>query len=264
MCPPGFVGKRCEINLKRFQVLDDYENRVRNTNRLRIFASASPLKCSNDLCFNRGNCLVDKSNNLGYKCNCLPYFTGPTCMINFNPCEENTCGNKSQLCITNGHSFTCIDSPRYQTLSDQMILFSTTKHDTTAITTTTTNPSNSFFDTEKIEAKINRLNHDSDPNQFNMPEYCKDTIQETDSSKNDDASCVKLRIAKTPYANDSYYIIENNSIWYIKNGQFKNGDKWPKKIEQIFPDTNLDDDEESIDAALYDDFHGHFLIFKVI
>ncbi|XP_076359176.1 uncharacterized protein LOC143251821 [Tachypleus tridentatus] len=76
-CPPGLVGKNCEINE------DD---------------------CSSDICEHGGTC-IDALN--GYHCLCLPGFTGVNCAHNIDDCVGDPCLNGG-TCVDNINSYICL------------------------------------------------------------------------------------------------------------------------------------------------------------
>ena len=62
--------------------------------------------CTSELCFNQGTCLVDRLSPLGFRCACMPYFTGDTCLVRFNPCDLRPCPH-DYVCLTNGYTYKC-------------------------------------------------------------------------------------------------------------------------------------------------------------
>lgn len=66
-----------------------------------------------------------------------------------------------------------------------------------------------------------------------------------------------LRLSKSHHSATSYYYIQNGLIWLVDNGVPIQG--WPKSLSQVFPGM---DEDELIDAVIYDENHGHYLLFK--
>ena len=63
--------------------------------------------CASNPCYNSGNCTdvvgTDISNDDPYSftCACQPGFMGDQCEIRINECEEDPCGDDSDMCIDN-------------------------------------------------------------------------------------------------------------------------------------------------------------------
>jgi hypothetical protein len=66
-----------------------------------------------------------------------------------------------------------------------------------------------------------------------------------------------LRLSRTHHSNTSYYLVENNLIWFVDGDEYQS-DRWPKKLYKIFPGV-----EGNVDAILYDDNLNTYLVFKV-
>lgn len=66
-----------------------------------------------------------------------------------------------------------------------------------------------------------------------------------------------LRLVKTLHTNGSYYLIQNESVWFLNDEKYDER-TWPMKFSNIFPNIN-----GPIDAILFDDIKKEFLIFKV-
>ena len=104
---------------------------------------------------------------------------------------------------------------------------------------------------ERFKSQIDNFNLDLTGS--NVPNKCKNEIENQKM----------LKLARTPYSNDSFYLIENDNIWYVENQKYKNGDKWPKKVSEIFPELNTENGAKEIDAILFDDINEQYLIFRV-
>ena len=66
-------------------------------------------------------------------------------------------------------------------------------------------------------------------------------------------------MTRTPYMENSYFIVENDLIWYINdNDDSKEASSWPQSLSYVFPSI-----DGPIDSILYDDDKNEFLIFKV-
>ncbi|CDW52690.1 neurogenic locus notch protein 2 [Trichuris trichiura] len=77
VCPPGFAGKLCEVNI------DD---------------------CDNAHCENGGTCVDEVAD---YHCNCLPGWAGKRCELNIDECLSQPCLNGG-VCVDKVDGFHCI------------------------------------------------------------------------------------------------------------------------------------------------------------
>jgi hypothetical protein len=67
-----------------------------------------------------------------------------------------------------------------------------------------------------------------------------------------------LKMTRTPFSENSFYIIEDDYIWFINENENLNRTAWPQKVSYIFPTIS-----GKIDAILFDESKNEFLIFKV-
>ena len=81
-CPPGFLGKHCEINVD---------------------------ECANNPCTNSGTC-SDLIND--FACECVPGYSGKKCEVNVDECASNPCTN-SGTCSDLINDFACECIPGY-------------------------------------------------------------------------------------------------------------------------------------------------------
>lgn len=87
-----------------------------------------------------------------------------------------------------------------------------------------------------------------------MPSLCKTSFRKTNQFQNN-----SVKMSRTPYSENSFYIVENDFIWFVNEVVGINRTAWPQKISYIFPTMT-----GQIDAILFDDSKNEFLIFKVI
>lgn len=64
-------------------------------------------RCLEEMCSNGGTCVVDPTNQSGYKCLCEPQFSGPTCLINLDSCVLNPCP-RNHRCVNRGTTYECV------------------------------------------------------------------------------------------------------------------------------------------------------------
>ncbi|XP_035390719.1 protein jagged-1a isoform X2 [Electrophorus electricus] len=75
-CPEGYSGENCERD----------------------------NACLSEPCFNRGSCV---ESSQGFRCQCTPGWTGPSCSVNEDDCSPNPC-NHAGTCVDLVNSFRCI------------------------------------------------------------------------------------------------------------------------------------------------------------
>ena len=89
-----------------------------------------------------------------------------------------------------------------------------------------------------------------------IPVICKNINNKTEIKKQ------PIRYVNTPHSLNSYYLIQDDLIWYVdnlgqeENSNFKN--KWPKRLIEIFPSI-----ENDVNAIIYDELSNEYLLFKV-
>lgn len=66
-----------------------------------------------------------------------------------------------------------------------------------------------------------------------------------------------LRLMKTLHSNSSYYLIQDDLVWFLEDEKYDEN-LWPVSLESIFPKI-----KSNIDAIIYDDINNEYLIFKV-
>ena len=66
-----------------------------------------------------------------------------------------------------------------------------------------------------------------------------------------------LRLVKTLHTNSSYYLIQDDLIWYLDDEKYDET-VWPMRISRLFPNI-----KGKVDAIIFDDIKNEYLIFKV-
>lgn len=91
VCPPGFIGSKCENNIN---------------------------ECESNPCKNNGIC-IDGPNN--YTCNCSQTgYTGTNCEENINECNFKPCLNQG-ICFDTYGSYICQCPPGYDGLNCNLV-----------------------------------------------------------------------------------------------------------------------------------------------
>jgi hypothetical protein len=85
-----------------------------------------------------------------------------------------------------------------------------------------------------------------------MPSICKTSFRKSTKVYNN-----SLKMTRTPFSENSFYIFEDDYIWFINENENLNRTAWPQKVSYIFPTMS-----GKIDAILFDESKNEFLIFK--
>lgn len=231
--------------------------------------------CLNDSpCKNGGDCKVD--DKFEYICNCKFGYLGRNCEI-MNHCliDSNICKNEG-LCQMIDNKPTCkckqgfeppyCEKPtnflKITTSSNGLCGMNVCKNGGTCVHAflndnnligmkclCKSNYSGIFCDKDiSLEVhKVEKLRS------ISIPSICLSTNRTLINNE------APIRMVKLLHSNNSYYLIQNDLIWYMNRGIIvKDGIKWPLRLSELFLSI-----EDQIDSILYDYSNEEILIFKM-
>ncbi|CAF93511.1 unnamed protein product, partial [Tetraodon nigroviridis] len=125
VCPEGFEGDKCEINIDDCED-NDCENNSTCVDGINNYTCMCSPEYTGELCEEKldfcapelNPCQHDSKCILtpqGYKCECPPGYVGEHCQLDHNDCEDNKCHNGAQ-CIDALNGYTCVCPEGYSGL----------------------------------------------------------------------------------------------------------------------------------------------------
>ena len=219
----------------------------------------SPLSpCSNSPCKNDGVCLAVDSQL--YKCTCKFGYVGKNCeqvdecLLKVNICKNGgICQmiDKKAVCsCPPGYEQPYCDEPNYSSIFCQI---NVCKNGGTCVHSGMNAKNNGM----KCICKLGYTGVFCETSvqmersmQSNVPNICKTTNMSIINNE-------PIRLTKTAYSADSFYIIQGNKIWFVNKNQYIDFEKWPQKLSNIFPTI-----EEPISGIFYDSSRNEYSIFK--